>query len=49
MKNLKLTVTPESVGARLDSFAASDESASLAMNQGTLKVKNGKIVVGDRA
>ena len=28
-------------------FAASDERASLAMNQGTLKVKNGKIVVGD--
>ena len=28
-------------------FAASDESQSLAMNQGTLKVKNGKIVVGD--
>ena len=28
-------------------FAASDESASLAMNQGTMKVKNGKIVVGD--
>ena len=26
MKNLKLTVTPESAGARLDSFAASDES-----------------------
>lgn len=28
-------------------FAASDESQSLAMTQGTLKVKNGKIVVGD--
>ena len=28
-------------------FAASDERQSLAMNQGTLKVKNGKIVVGD--
>jgi hypothetical protein len=28
-------------------FAASDERASLAMTQGTLKVKNGKIVVGD--
>lgn len=28
-------------------FAASDERASLAMNQGTLKVKNSKIVVGD--
>ena len=28
-------------------FAASVEKASLAMNQGTLKVKNGKIVVGD--
>ena len=28
-------------------FAASDESQSLAMNHGTLKVKNGKIVVGD--
>ena len=28
-------------------FAASDESRSLAMTQGTLKVKNGKIVVGD--
>ena len=28
-------------------FAASDESQSLAMNQGTLKEKNGKIVVGD--
>ena len=28
-------------------FAASDERVSLAMNQGTLKVKNGKIVVGD--
>ena len=28
-------------------FAASDERQSLAMNQDTLKVKNGKIVVGD--
>lgn len=28
-------------------FAASDERVSLAMTQGTLKVKNGKIVVGD--
>lgn len=28
-------------------FAASDESRSLAMIQGTLKTKNGKIVVGD--
>ena len=28
-------------------FAASDESQSLAMTQGTLKVRNGKIVVGD--
>lgn len=28
-------------------FAASEESQSLAMTQGTLKVKNGKIVVGD--
>ena len=28
-------------------FAASDETQSLAMTQGTLKVKNGKIVVGD--
>lgn len=28
-------------------FAASDESQSLAMTQGTLKIKNGKIVVGD--
>ena len=28
-------------------FAASDERQSLAMNQGTLKVKNSKIVVGD--
>ena len=28
-------------------FAASDEAQSLAMAQGTLKVKNGKIVVGD--
>ena len=28
-------------------FAASDEQKSLAMTQGTLKVKNGKIVVGD--
>ena len=28
-------------------FAASDERQSLAMNQGTLKVKNRKIVVGD--
>lgn len=28
-------------------FAASDESRSLAMAQGTMKVKNGKIVVGD--
>ena len=28
-------------------FAASDETKSLAMTTGTLKVKNGKLVIGD--
>ena len=28
-------------------FAASDETQSLAMTTGTLKVKNGKIVAGE--
>ena len=47
MKNLKLTVTPESAGARLDSFAASDESG-LSRSAAARLIEEGRVLVGGR-
>lgn len=47
MKNLKLTVTPESAGARLDSFAASDESG-LSRSAAARLIEEGRVTVNGR-